>query len=83
MHQQTLTHSAARGWSAPLPANLDSPQTLLLVFAAPELEADPEPLWPPGVRLAYHAARALPAAWLLWVSYRELGRPAGEERPEP
>jgi hypothetical protein len=44
MHRQTLTHSATRGWSAPLPADLDSPQTLLLVFAAPEREADPAPL---------------------------------------
>ena len=44
MQQQTLTHHATRGWSAPLPAALDGPQTLVLVFAAPETAADPAPL---------------------------------------
>jgi hypothetical protein len=44
MQHQTVTFSASRGWSGPLPAGLDSPSTLVLVFAAPEIAADPAPL---------------------------------------
>ncbi|HVP38305.1 MAG TPA: glycosyltransferase 87 family protein [Candidatus Saccharimonadales bacterium] len=51
---------------------LPSPFVLVDVPGLPP-EADPEPHWTLAVRLVYHAARALPAAWLLWVSYRELG----------
>lgn len=43
MQQQTLTHRASRGWSAPLPVALDGAQTLVLVFAAPETASDPAP----------------------------------------
>ncbi len=38
-------------------------------------EVDPEPYWGLAARLAYHACKALPAAWLLWVCYRELAPP--------
>ncbi|MBI5837611.1 MAG: DUF2029 domain-containing protein [Candidatus Eisenbacteria bacterium] len=56
----------------------------LVFFDVPGLapEADPEPLWGLGTRVLYHATRALPAAWLLWIGYREMG--AGEaEAPGP
>jgi hypothetical protein len=44
MKQQTLSHRQTTGWSQPLPGAMDSPQTLVLVFAAPEVAADPAPL---------------------------------------
>lgn len=40
----TLSHDAAGGWSRPLPAELDSPQTLVLVFGAPACGQAPAPL---------------------------------------
>lgn len=36
MLERSLTHLAGQGWSAPLPAELDSPDTLVLVFAGPD-----------------------------------------------
>lgn len=39
MHVETVTHHAARGWSRPLPSELDSPSTAVLAFAAPSYEA--------------------------------------------
>jgi hypothetical protein len=44
MKLQTVTFSAPGGWSTPLPAAMDSEQTLVLVFAAPEFGAAPAPL---------------------------------------
>ena len=44
MKLETATYRAASGWSAPLPAELDSEQTLVLAFAAPEFGASPVPL---------------------------------------
>lgn len=38
-------------------------------------ETDPEPYWSAGVRLGYHAVKALPAMALLWMAYRELELP--------
>jgi len=35
MQLVTLSHDSAAGWSRPLPAELDGPQTLVLVFGAP------------------------------------------------
>ena len=43
MRLQTLTHSAEKGWSQALPSAMDSPQTLLLAFAASSYAADPAP----------------------------------------
>jgi hypothetical protein len=43
LQQFTLSYRADAGWSAPLPAALDGPQTLVLAFAAPELAGDPRP----------------------------------------
>jgi hypothetical protein len=43
MKLQTLTYSAATGWSHPLPTDLDSEQTFVLAFAAPEFGIDPTP----------------------------------------
>ena len=40
MDLTTLEHTPAGGWSAPLP-DLDSPQTLVLAFAAAEHRDDP------------------------------------------
>jgi hypothetical protein len=37
VEHQNLTYDEGRGWNSPLPAHLDSPQTLVLVFAAPSL----------------------------------------------
>src|SRR5207249_3903308 len=44
-------------------------------------EIAPEPLWPWAARLLYHAAKALPAMWVLIVCYRELA-PEGAGAPE-
>lgn len=43
MHVDTRAFRPERGWSAPLP-DLDSPTTLVLVFAAPGFADRPEPL---------------------------------------
>jgi hypothetical protein len=43
MELMTLSYTASRGWSQPLPS-LDSPQTLVLAFAAPEYMERPAPL---------------------------------------
>lgn len=40
MQTATTTHLAGPGWTAPLPAMLDSPQTLVLAFGASQLAAD-------------------------------------------
>lgn len=61
MQLQTLTHTTAGGWSQPVPTELDGPQTLVLVFAAPEL-ADGE-----AATLA-SLAQAFPASVLLGCS---------------
>ncbi|TFH33902.1 MAG: hypothetical protein E4G99_10590 [Anaerolineales bacterium] len=44
MKLETLTYKASKGWSKELPSDLDSDQTLILVFAAPEIMANPKPL---------------------------------------
>ena len=44
MNLQTLTFRTADGWNTPLPAAMDSEQTLVLVFGAPEFGSDPAPL---------------------------------------
>jgi hypothetical protein len=43
MHQTTVNFHTNGGWSAPLPEPMDSEQTLVLAFAAPELADDPRP----------------------------------------
>jgi hypothetical protein len=43
MQLQTVTFRTADGWDTPLPAHMDSEQTLVLAFAAPEFGADPAP----------------------------------------
>lgn len=43
MKLQTVTYRTADGWDSPLPADLDSGQTFVLVFAAPEFGVDPTP----------------------------------------
>lgn len=43
MKIQTVNYRTAQGWSAPLDAGLDSPQTLVLAFAAPEFAAHTRP----------------------------------------
>jgi hypothetical protein len=40
METLTLEYTAADGWSRTLPVDMDGPQTLVLVFGAPELAAD-------------------------------------------
>ncbi len=40
MQTTTTTHRAGTGWSVPLPAALDGPQTLVLAFGASDLAAD-------------------------------------------
>ena len=40
MQTATTSHHAGQGWSHPLPAPLDSPQTLVLAFGASRLPAD-------------------------------------------
>jgi len=42
MKMQTCQFSPTAGWSAPLPAALDSPQTLVLVFGAREMADAPQ-----------------------------------------
>ena len=44
MEYRTLTFSQANGWSERLPTTLDSTQTLVLAFAAPEVADAPAPL---------------------------------------
>jgi hypothetical protein len=44
MQHRTVTYTASGGWTAPLPATLDSPQTLVLAFAAPSVADAPQPL---------------------------------------
>ena len=44
MQLVTLSHSPAAGWSRPLPAELDGPQTLVLVFGAPAYAQAPAAL---------------------------------------
>jgi hypothetical protein len=44
MKIETLTYTAANNWSGEIPDGLDSDQTLLLAFAAPEFMAQPQPL---------------------------------------
>jgi hypothetical protein len=44
MQLVTVSHSAAAGWSRPLPAELDGPQTLVLVFGAPAYAQAPAAL---------------------------------------
>ncbi|MBV9889411.1 MAG: hypothetical protein JO090_00810, partial [Rhizobacter sp.] len=44
MHYQTLTFTRDNGWSEPLPAALDSAQTLVLAFAAAQTADAPAPL---------------------------------------
>ncbi len=41
---QTLSFRCDVGWNAAFPAHLDNPNTLVLVFAAPEFIKDPAPL---------------------------------------
>ncbi|MCE9603118.1 MAG: FIST C-terminal domain-containing protein [Gemmatimonadetes bacterium] len=43
MKVRTSEYRAPKGWSAPLPASLDGPQTLVLAFGAWSLRADPTP----------------------------------------
>lgn len=43
MRSKCLVYRPAIGWSRPLPAELDSAQTLVLAFAAPRYAADPTP----------------------------------------
>lgn len=43
MLHTTFTHRRADGWLAPLPVELDSPQTLVLAFGASEYADDPQP----------------------------------------
>jgi LysR substrate binding domain/FIST N domain len=40
MQTATTTHLAGPGWTRPLPATLDSPQTLVLAFGASQLAVD-------------------------------------------
>lgn len=40
MQTAATTHLAGQGWQSPLPAALDSPQTLVLAFGASQLGAD-------------------------------------------
>jgi hypothetical protein len=44
MQLVTLSHSPAAGWSRQLPAELDGPQTLVLVFGAPAYAQAPAAL---------------------------------------
>jgi hypothetical protein len=60
MLHKTLTYHPATGWDSPLPTALDSEHTLVLAFAARELDADPRPL--------QELARALPNSLLLGCS---------------
>jgi hypothetical protein len=41
---ETFTYDAAQGWSKELPTGLDSDQSLMLVFSAPEFGVQPHPL---------------------------------------
>ena len=43
MRVETVNCTASGGWSRPLPAELDSAQTLVLAFAAPEFGQQPAP----------------------------------------
>lgn len=43
MQLQTVTYCTVDGWAAPLPAEMDSEQTLVLAFSAPEFGVDPTP----------------------------------------
>jgi hypothetical protein len=43
MHSKSLVYRPATGWGGDLPAQLDSPNTLVLAFAAPRYAADPAP----------------------------------------
>jgi hypothetical protein len=43
MKVATVNYAAPRGWNATLPVTLDSPQTLVLAFAAPEFGQRPAP----------------------------------------
>lgn len=43
MLHRTFTHRRADGWLAPLPAELDSPRTLVLAFGASEYADHPQP----------------------------------------
>ncbi len=69
MQCQTVTHRTQGGWSAPLPVALDSEQTLVLAFAAPELADSPGPL--------VELARAFPNSVILGCSTS--GEIAGSE----
>jgi hypothetical protein len=55
-----LVHQAGSGWSAPLPAEQDGPDTLVLAFAAPRYADD----WAPFAQLA----AAFPRAQLIGCS---------------
>ncbi len=44
MNVAALRYHAADGWTCEVPGELDSEQTLVLVFGAPEFGANPEPL---------------------------------------
>ena len=44
LKHRTVNYCLKGGWSQPLPTDLDSPQTLVLAFAAPELADGPAPL---------------------------------------
>jgi hypothetical protein len=44
VHVHTLRFVDGRGWMEPPPLDLDSPQTLVLAFAAPRFIDEPEPL---------------------------------------
>lgn len=43
MQHQTVIYATGEGWHAPLPSWLDSPQTLVMAFGAPDLEAGEHP----------------------------------------
>lgn len=44
MHVQTAAYHAETGWASPLPTAMDSPNTLVLAFAASRFALDPAPL---------------------------------------
>ena len=43
MRLKNLSYTAGSGWSTALPGSMDSPQTLVLAFAAPQFVADTAP----------------------------------------
>jgi hypothetical protein len=60
MKVETLAYKSSDGWSKQLPVSLDSEETLVLIFAAPELAHKPDPILELG--------KALPQAHIIGCS---------------